>query len=113
MPYLARGRFGLAGAFAAVGQPARGSELARAAAAQARRLGMVGLLGAADELLATLSAKARAADPLTAREREIADLVAKALSNRAIAAKLVVSERTVESHVSHILAKTGLRTRRS
>ncbi len=111
LPYVARGRFGLARAFAAVGRPARGSDPARAAAAQARRLGMVGLLAAADELLATLSARARAADPLTTREREVADLVAQAMSNRAIAEKLVVSERTVESHVSRILAKTGLHTR--
>lgn len=111
LPYVARGRFGLARALAAIGAPARGSDPARAAAAQARRLGMVGLLADADELLATLSARARAADPLTTREREVADLVAQAMSNRTIAEKLVVSERTVESHVSRILAKTGLHTR--
>jgi DNA-binding CsgD family transcriptional regulator len=43
---------------------------------------------------------------LTAREREIAALVADALTNRQIAARLVLSERTVESHVRSILAKT-------
>jgi DNA-binding NarL/FixJ family response regulator len=41
-----------------------------------------------------------------AASREIAALVAKALTNRQIAALLVLSERIVESHVRSILAKT-------
>jgi non-specific serine/threonine protein kinase len=48
---------------------------------------------------------------LTTREREIAALIAKGDSNRAIAESLVVSERTVESHVASILAKLDLRSR--
>lgn len=48
---------------------------------------------------------------LTRREAEIAELVARGKSNREIAAKLYVSSRTVETHVSHILAKLGVSTR--
>ncbi len=49
--------------------------------------------------------------PLTAREREVARLVARGSSNRQIAAALVISERTAEAHLSNILSKLGLSTR--
>ena len=48
---------------------------------------------------------------LTDREWEVAMLVARGLSNRQIAAELVLSERTVDTHVSHILRKLGLVSR--
>jgi predicted ATPase/DNA-binding NarL/FixJ family response regulator len=48
---------------------------------------------------------------LTRRERQIAELVANGLSNREIAAALVISKRTAEGHVEHILAKLGFSSR--
>lgn len=50
-------------------------------------------------------------DGLSARELEIARLVAEGLPNRGIAERLVISERTVESHVSSIFRKLGVSTR--
>ena len=48
---------------------------------------------------------------LTAREREVAALVAAGLSNRQIAAQMVISVRTVETHVQHIMVKLGFTAR--
>ncbi|WP_091449170.1 ATP-binding protein [Actinokineospora iranica] len=48
---------------------------------------------------------------LTRRELEVAELVAEGLSNRAIAAKLVISVRTATTHVQHILTKLGFANR--
>jgi DNA-binding CsgD family transcriptional regulator/tetratricopeptide (TPR) repeat protein len=110
-PHLAHGGLGLARALGDTGELTRAAELARTAAAEARRLDLPGLLRAADAFLGEVAAEVRAEDPLTPREREVADLVVQALSNKAIADHLVLSERTVESHVRSILAKTGLTTR--
>lgn len=49
--------------------------------------------------------------PLTAREQEIAEMIALGYTNREIAGPLYVSVRTVESHRSHIMAKLRVRTR--
>jgi predicted ATPase/DNA-binding CsgD family transcriptional regulator len=49
--------------------------------------------------------------PLTRREREVAALIARGLTNRAIAERLVIAERTADTHVSNILGKLGLDTR--
>jgi predicted ATPase/DNA-binding CsgD family transcriptional regulator len=48
---------------------------------------------------------------LSKREREVARLVADGLSNRDIAARLVISRRTADTHVQHILAKLGFHNR--
>jgi DNA-binding NarL/FixJ family response regulator len=49
--------------------------------------------------------------PLTAREREIVTLIADGLSNRAVAQRLTLSVRTVESHIYQAMSKTGTSTR--
>jgi predicted ATPase/DNA-binding CsgD family transcriptional regulator len=49
--------------------------------------------------------------PLTRREQEVALLIAEGLSNKDIAAKLLIGQRTVESHAEHILAKLGVTSR--
>ena len=51
------------------------------------------------------------AAPLAKREIEVAGLIAEGLTNKQIAARLFISERTVDSHVRSILTKLGFRTR--
>jgi DNA-binding NarL/FixJ family response regulator len=48
---------------------------------------------------------------LTGRERQVAILVARGLSNKDIAAELVLSPRTIEGHVEHVLAKLAFKSR--
>ncbi|QSE80871.1 ATP-binding protein [Rhodococcus koreensis] len=51
------------------------------------------------------------ATSLTRREQQVAELVAEGLTNKAIAARLVISQRTAQGHVEHILSKLGFNSR--
>jgi DNA-binding NarL/FixJ family response regulator len=68
---------------------------------------------AAGDALSALGAATPARDTqgLTSRELEVLRLVAAGRTNKAIAAELVLSERTVERHVSNIFVKLGVSSR--
>ena len=62
-------------------------------------------------IVSQLVGRRRREDPLaelTEREREVLSLVAEGLSNKAIAARLFITERTVEAHVKQIFLKLSL-----
>jgi DNA-binding NarL/FixJ family response regulator len=65
----------------------------------------------AKDELARIGGRAPARDELTPAEERVAALVAEGRPNREVAAALYLSENTVESHLSHIYAKLGVRSR--
>jgi DNA-binding NarL/FixJ family response regulator len=86
----------------------RARDLLEAAANRAARLGALALT----ERAATAAARlGRDESRLTHREEEISAMIAEGLSNRAIAARLFLSERTVQNHVQHVLDKLDLANR--
>jgi DNA-binding NarL/FixJ family response regulator len=110
-PWAARAELAMAELLRRQGR-ARGQalNLAQRAARTASTLGMRVLQARAKAVINDLTA-AKGPVLLSRREREVAVLVARGLTNREIARTLVLSERTAENHVQHILAKLGFGSR--
>ena len=68
-------------------------------------------LGETHQKTAPKPTRTRGSGGLTRREWEIAELLAQGMSNKAIAARLVIGRRTVETHVENILVKLGFTSR--
>ena len=88
-------------ALGALGAVRHRDEAARALRTVGVRVSRVGRRGSGGTGAASLSG----------REREIADLVTQGMTNREIAATLFISERTVETHLSKVFGKLGVRSR--
>jgi DNA-binding CsgD family transcriptional regulator len=111
LPSAALDRLGLARALAEA-DPARARDLARTASADYLRLVMPGPAADAQALHHRLTdTPAHRPGGLTERELEVARLVAHAMTNQQIADRLVLSVRTIESHVRNALTKLGLTSR--
>jgi DNA-binding NarL/FixJ family response regulator len=91
------------------GDATQAHSLATDCARQATNLGMRPFVTRAQQLADRLGEVL--AGPLTPREREVAALVAQGLTNREIAGRLYLSERTAQNHVQHILTKLNLSNR--
>ncbi|MBA2388752.1 MAG: AAA family ATPase [Geodermatophilaceae bacterium] len=109
-PFVALSRMYLADVLHARGGAQRlvtAAQTARIALAAMRALDMPGRAAQCEAVVAAIDADLAQRSALTPREREIVGLIGAGLSNRKIAERLFVSERTVETHVSHVLAKVG------
>lgn len=109
--FLAEATHHLATALAARSRPGdreRARRLALDSDRLVRALGMTVFLEPGAELLRRLGP---GQDGLSPREAEVAGLVAEGLTNRQIAARLVISERTAGNHVAHVLTKLGFTSR--
>lgn len=95
---------------ARAGDPPRARSLAADASKQATLFGMVAIAATASGIVDQLDA-APSSEPLTPREREVAELVGQGLTNREIAERLYLSERTAQNHVQKILTKLQLPNR--
>ncbi len=112
--YAVQARVELAAALArrqATGDLSQAKAALDAAAGEAEQLGMLPFTRRIEQLRARLPAIAAARSPLSPRELEVAQLVARGLTNKQIGETLYVSERTAENHVQHILVKLGFSNR--
>jgi DNA-binding CsgD family transcriptional regulator len=107
--FVAEAQFHLATALASR-DPLRSSAIAETARRTAQAIGMAAYLQPIADLLARLDDTSRIAI-LSAREDEVARLVAEGLTNREIAQHLFISERTAQNHVQHILTKLEFTSR--
>ncbi|MGH9211864.1 MAG: ATP-binding protein [Acidimicrobiales bacterium] len=110
--FVAEARYHLATALLTRNGPGdhdRAELAARDADRLARALGMAAYVDRTGTLVAQLRSGGPAA--LSPREAEVAKLVAEGLTNRQIAERLIISERTAQNHVQHILTKLGFSTR--
>ncbi|MGI9556782.1 MAG: LuxR C-terminal-related transcriptional regulator, partial [Solirubrobacterales bacterium] len=111
----ARARVHLARSLAAIGREDAAAAECRAAAEGFRRIGAGAEADRAEALLEELGGRRQGAgaedSPLTRREREVLRLVADGLSDKEIAAQLVISEHTVHRHVSNIRSKLRVSSR--
>jgi DNA-binding NarL/FixJ family response regulator len=102
---------------------ARGSVLRRVNRKRAAREALGEALGELERLgaavwterarreLARIGGRSPATGELTPSERRVAELVAEGRTNREVAAALFLTERTVETHLTHVYAKLGVRSR--
>jgi NarL family two-component system response regulator LiaR len=65
----------------------------------------------AARLVDALASDHRPEQPLTSREQDVLDLLARGYANKRIARELGIAEKTVKTHVSHVLAKLGVSDR--
>jgi len=87
------------------------SELARAVRAADAGEALIDPAVAARLVDALAEGDEREEQPLTAREQEVLDLVARGYANKRIALELGIAEKTVKTHVGHVLAKLGVADR--
>lgn len=113
LPYRTLAEVGLAEVLAGgtLAELTKAVRLAKHAATTARRLGMAPALARADAVIRGARQARDDAVSLTTRERDVLARLARGESNRAIADELVLSERTVETHVSNVLSKLGVANR--
>ncbi len=112
-------RFVQARALEQLGRASEATERVRASTEAARLYAAIGATRHEERVLAELRGlgaagrrSAQAVGELTPREKEVVALLRTGLGNREIAARLQVSERTVETHLAHIYSKLGVEGRR-